>query len=464
MRKNMAKKTFLSIILFSFSLIIVLSLFSSGEAKDKPGSSSPDFSRLVPLAQKFINLLAESKWTEATSLYDQVMRKALPAEQLARLWAQLTQQYGAFQGQGITSTQVVGLYRIVYVECKFAQKSLSAKVVFNQEAKIAGLFFLPFSPPQPYTPPPYVKTSSFEEKEVSLGRPPWILPGVLTLPRGKEPKPAVVLVHGSGPNDRDETIGHNKPFKDLAWGLASRGIAVLRYDKRTKVYARELAQRKIHLTVEEEVIEDALQALDFLKKQPRINPNCLFLLGHSLGGLLAPRIAQRAASLRGIIIMAGPTMALEKIVIRQLKYLAWLDGYLSPEEKKKIEEAEAAAREIEAASAQKNPDLNRRLLGASLKYWVDLKNYDPIQTAASLSCALLILQGGRDYQVTKDDFQGWQAGLKEAPRVTFKLYPSLNHLFFSGQGPSSPAEYEKNNHVAREVIEDISKWIKEHCF
>lgn len=464
MKKNLAQKTFPFITLVGFILIIVLSLFSLEKAINTSGSPPSDFSRLVPLAQKFINLLAENKWTEATALFDQVMLKALPAEKLARIWTQLTKQYGPFKGQGVTSTQVVGRYRLVYVECKFTKNSLSAKVVFDQQAKIAGLFFLPFTPPQPYAAPSYVKTSSFVEKEVSIGQSPWILPGVLTLPRSKGPKPAVVLVHGSGPNDRDETIGPNKPFKDLAWGLASRGLAVLRYDKRTKVYAQELAQKKILMTVEEEVIEDALQAINFLKKQPQIKTDCLFLLGHSLGGLLAPRIAQRATSLRGIIIMAGPTVSLEKVIVRQLKYLAWLDGHLSPEDKKKISEAEAAAREIEAALSKKDLNLSRRFFGASLKYWIDLKKYDPIQTAASLSCALLILQGGRDYQVTKEDFQGWQKGLQKKPRVTFKLYPYLNHLFFPGKGPSSPAEYEKNGHVALEVIEDITDWIKAQCF
>jgi len=101
--------------------------------------------------------------------------------------------------------------------------------------------------------------------------------------------------------------------------------------------------------------------------------------------------------------------------------------------------------------------------GASLKYWFDLKKYNPVRTASSLCCPLLILQGGRDYQVTKEDFQGWQVGLKNNPQVTFKLYPSLNHLFFHGKGPSSPLEYEKNDHVALEVIENITQWIKTNC-
>src|SRR5262249_57372826 len=121
---------------------------------------------------------------------------------------------------------------------------------------------------------------------------------------GAGPFPGVGLAHGSGPNDRDETIAQNKPFKDLALGLASRGIAVLRYDKRTKVYPAKMAGLA-GLTVKDEVVDDAIAAASMLRSQPRIDPARVFVLGHSLGGMLVPRIAAADAKLAGVIVMAG---------------------------------------------------------------------------------------------------------------------------------------------------------------
>src|SRR5262249_29401225 len=163
--------------------------------------------------------------------------------------------------------------------------------------RIAGLRFRPpAAPAAPYSPPAYVTPASYTETEFTVGSGDWPLPGTLEMPVGAGPFPALVLVQGSGPNDRDETLFGNKPFKDLALGLASRGVAVLRYDKRTKVYQAKLAGVP-GLTVTEEVVEDALAAVKTLRAQPRIDPARVFVLGHSLGGMLIPRIAARPASL-----------------------------------------------------------------------------------------------------------------------------------------------------------------------
>ena len=182
-------------------------------------------------------------------------------------------------------------YEIVYVTCAFEQMSIDTRVVFTKDKQISGLFFSPTKKAAPpYQPPDYVKRGSFEEKEVKVGSGEWELPATLTLPVGDGPFPAVVLVHGSGPNDRDETIGPNRPFRDLAWGLASQGIAVLRYEKRTKEHASKLAAGLAGLTIKEEVLDDALAAVALLRKVPKIDPRKVFLLGHSLGAMYAPKL------------------------------------------------------------------------------------------------------------------------------------------------------------------------------
>lgn len=310
-------------------------------------------------------------------------------------------------------------------------------------------------------PADYVDQSSFTEREVTIESGEWSLPGILAMPQGEGPFPAVVLVHGSGPNDRDETIGVNKPFRDLAWGLASNGIAVLRYDKRSFVYGRASVEDITTFTVQDEVIDDALAAVNLLQGTEGINPQSVFVIGHSLGAMLAPRIAQQAPDLAGIVLLAAPGRSLIDVSLEQFDYLGTL-----PENQ--VEEAQAvleAYREELNAAAQidESTDLNAVFFGAPTSYWLDLQNYSQVQVAQGLSLPMLILQGARDYQVTMEDFAGWREALEDAPNVTFRSYPALNHLFLAGEGPSVPAEYNQPGHVPGEVINDLVNWIREHA-
>jgi hypothetical protein len=269
----------------------------------------------------------------------------------------------------------------------------------------------------------------------------------------------VVLVHGSGPHDRDETIGPNKPFRDLAWGLAERGVAALRYEKRTKQYAQQMARAK-ELTVNEETVDDARAAVHLLAGLPEIDSHRIVVLGHSLGGTLAPRIADGDPEIAGLIIMAGATRPLGELMVSQLEYLAHLDGTVDSTEANRIEEAEQAAAAI--ADPQLQPGDTVDVLGSKTpgSYWLDLREYYPAKAAASLSLPILILHGGRDYQVGAADLSGWQQALDGRPQVTIEIYPELNHLFMPGSGPSSPEEYATPGHVASQVLDDIAVWIK----
>ena len=329
--------------------------------------------------------------------------------------------------------------------CEFQRGKLDTKVVF-QGNKVTGLFFVPGR----YRPPFYADPSKFDEKDIQIGKGIWALPGTLSLPKGAGPFPAVVLVHGSGPHDRDETIGPNKPFRDLAQGLASRGIAVLRYEKRTKQHSIMMALSVNSITVKEETVDDAVAAVEALAAEKKIGR--VFVLGHSLGGMLLPRIGKASPKIAGFISLAGSTRPLEDLVLEQTRYL------LGGKEQDKLREIERQVAKAKSVS-EKTPS-NELPLGIPAKYWLDLRGYDPATAAGELQKPMLILQGERDYQVTMEDFVGWKKTLGSRKDVTFILYSKLNHLFMEGEGKSSPAEYSTPGNVAKAVIEDIAKWIK----
>lgn len=337
-----------------------------------------------------------------------------------------------------------------------ADKLNAITAVMNQS--LLKLRFL-----QDETAPPYADPALYTEQEVTISGGGFSLPGTLTMPKGEGPFPAVVLVHGSGPNDRDESLGPNRPFRDLAWGLASNGIAVLRYDKRTLIYGEKSAVPIENLTVKEESMDDALAAAALLRTTAGIDPTKVFILGHSLGGLLTPRITAQDSELAGAIIMAGNTRPLEDLMVIQTSYLAETDGTVSLAEKNQIDIVKKQVRNIKDLTDSQWGEKGLFILGAPAAYWLDLRSYNPVETARKLTQPLLILQGECDYQVTfKEDFQGWKDGLSDRTDVTFKSYAKLNHLFMvgTGTGAGTAEEYAIPGHIPLEVITDISAWIK----
>jgi dienelactone hydrolase len=391
--------------------------------------------------------------------FDDKMKAALPAGRLAVTWQGLVAQVGALKGcGGDVRVRAIADKQMVITPCEFERAKIDVQLAFDTANRISGFVMRPAAAAVPYEPPAYATPSSYTESDVTVGSGEWALPGTLTMPAGPGPFPAIVLVHGSGPNDRDETVGANRPFKDLALGLASRGIAVLRYDKRSKVYGAKMSDIP-GLTVKEEVIDDSMAAVALLRTQPKIDPARVFVLGHSLGGMLIPRIAAADPKLAGVVVMAGAARPIGVALVAQTLYLARADGMVSPAEQAQIAETVKLAEAIDAVTRE-DASRGKAVFNVPASYWLDLRGYDPPSAAKEVKLPMLVLQGERDYQVTMEEFAKWKAALGDRRDVTFRSYPSLNHLFEPGTGKSLPAEYNQASHVDQAVVDDIAVWIR----
>lgn len=426
-------------------------------------------------AQQIVTQLAQGDFVGAWQQMESTIRERFSAEQLRAGWQGVEAQMGPFKEQVGTHITPSPQGEIVVVTCAFGTINMDINVVFTRNDHIIGLTITPagyidqqinqqLAAHQDV--PAYARQDLFNEQEVVVGSGEWKLPGTLSLPVGDGPFPAVILVHGSGPNDRDETLGPNKPFRDLAWGLASQGIAVLRYDKRTRVYGPQIQQHLNTLRVQEEVIDDALDAVALLLHcAPQLDTQRIFVLGHSLGGYVIPLIGKDDAEIAGLIVMAGLARPLEDTILDQFTYIYSLDGTISPEHQQHLDEVKKQVEQV------KSPDLSPDTPAATLPfgipaaYWLTLRGYHPEAVAKTLSQPLLILQGESDYQVTMEDFQIWKDALAERKDTQFKSYPALSHLFMpvEGGGKATPATYAIPGHVAEEVLQDIASWIKLHA-
>jgi dienelactone hydrolase len=407
--------------------------------------------------RKALDLLLASRYPEFSQLLTAEAKGLLTADFLRdRVGAEL-KSFGKVEEISQPVTAPSGTNLIVSFPVRFSNATVNLQFTVTQSGQIAGLHFR--SPEDPLPPtwkrPSYSKTELFHERDVTVGADEWKLGGKFTSPAGKGPFPVVVLVHGPGPNDRDESIYATRIFEDIAEGLASRGIAVLRYDKRTKVYGPQMSD--LAFTLKEETIDDAVRALALARRQPEANPNRIFVLGHSLGGYAVPRIARQDGKLAGAIVLAGNARRIEDVSLAQTEFMLKAKGGASPDEQKRLDLMKAEAARVKGLMAEKdNPPV---LLGLPTAYYLDLKGYDPPLEARKLAIPMLFLQGERDFQVTLEDLALWKTGLAGAKNITFHTYSPLNHLFIAGEGPPSPAEYRKLGNVAPVVIDDIAGWV-----
>ena len=291
------------------------------------------------------------------------------------------------------------------------------------------------------------------------------LKGMLTLPsHAGGPVPAVVFVHGSGSSNMDEKVGKLTPFKDLAEGLAKHGVASIRYDKRSFAYGFKLLRdKKITLTVKEETVDDAILATEILKKDPRIDPEKIFIVAHSMGAMLAPRIDSEGGNYKGLILMAGTPRKLEEVMRGQLEEMRdsgkGLMKKIAEIQIRKILPMFDGLYELSDEEAKKKKVAG----GTTLYYFKEMGEHAAADYLTATEKPVLILQGEKDCQVKVDkDFGLYRKLLADRENVTFKLYEGLNHAFVPALYDNiikATKEFSKERHIGENVIVDIANWI-----
>lgn len=420
--------------------LVIATAPGAAYAADPQAATSPA-PRLTSdqVADSLFGALRSGDYDAAFHLFDARMQSAVPKEKLRTLWEEQVARLGAFRAwERITGDPSHGL-EVRLASLRFEKGEMKAMVAVEPtEARVASFFIRPATRPAAGHPA-YADTTRFRTVEVTVGSEPFSLPGTLALPVGAGPFPAVVLVHGSGPQDRDETIGANKVFRDIAEGLASKGIAVLRYDKRTLRYPEAMKSRP---TIDDEVVLDAVAAVGMLRARAEVDPKRIVVVGHSLGALLAPEIGLRSAPVSGVALLAPPGRKPWEIVLAQMRYLESPAG--------DIAEAERKAALLQAGK------LNEPFLGAPPSYWTDWAGRDGVAAARKLGRPILVLRGERDYQVGDEDLAIWRQGLANVAGAKFVTFPGLNHLFIEGAGKPGPAEYDTPGHVDVRVVDALA--------
>ena len=432
------KKTFLFALFLLFSTVAfsqnVISLFGK--------------------AGQFFELLEGEKYTEAHQFFSETEQAKITADNLKDLWANIKTKFGKVQSIDPIRSKVQGDFYTVTCDGQFEKDAQEFVLVFDKAEKLVGIFMPPKA--ASYVPPTYADTTLYQEKSVYLTSGKHQLAAIITVPKKATNFPIVVLVHGSGPGDMDETVGPNKPLKDIAIGLATKGIGSVRYVKRTLVYPGEF---NVAFTVKEEVTDDALAAVALAKTVKGADIKNIYLLGHSLGGMLAPRLSTLTPDLKGIIMLAAPARKLTDVIVEQNQYMFALAKDTTAAAKKGLQDVIASLGATRLTKLDKvKPD--SIILGLPASYWIDLNNYDQVATAKKLTKRIFIAQGGNDFQITQNDYNLWNTALNKKPTVRLKFYPEINHLLSPQTAKGDVSQYQVPVNVSEQLITDMANWIK----
>jgi hypothetical protein len=411
-------------------------------------------------AEEVINLLQEGDYQSVyNEWFSDELQASLSVEELENSWESQVQASGELID--VHSPEITKQSEdvdVIETEVEYRNVVFTVRMIFNVEQHLAG-FHLSDQMVNASLPDQVV------EEEIIVGEgTDFELNGKLTLPKeNQENLPAAVLVHGSGPSDQDEAVYAYKPFRDIAWHLAEEEIAVVRYNKRTFTYGEKMAQDLSELTVYEETVEDAIRATELLRNDERIDENNVYLIGHSLGGMLAPRIDVQGGDFAGLVLLAGSPRPLWEIIYDQnhaVLQSTIIDEAAKEEQKEIVDQEYQKAQQLHELTDEEAK--NTTVFGMSGYYLKEMDEYHAASIVSKLEKPILIMQGEDDFQVYYEkDFMAWKERLEDHENVTLISYPNLNHFFVDYSGPHEGTlkEYETPKQVDQEVMHDIGNWI-----
>ena len=438
------------------AMLLALTLLATGFALAE--------SDLKAQAEADCDALLAGDFAAVAARFDENMAAVLDADGLEQSWSAVAPLLGEYLGRGEAELVAQDGYTVAVLQARFANSNLKVQIAYDDAGRIGGMQMQPVAPE---TSDAAEETGPWTEIELTVeADPAYPLGATLCLPEGGDAAlpPVVVLVQGSGSSDRNEAILQNAPFRDIAHGLAELGVATLRYDKRTFIYPECAGDTGLDIDIRGEMLDDVNAAIELMRADERVDSSRIFVLGHSLGGMMVPAIAAENPDLAGAISMAGSLRRLWEIVYDQNQEA--IAAYVV------VELPEAQREQLDAQIAQIEADMetfrggigdlpdDQVLMGVPARYWRSLEEYAGDHFIDELDLPLLILQGDADFQVYADvDYPLWQEALAGRDNVTFCLYEGLNHLMMPTQGLRDTTEYVTPSHVREDVIADIADFV-----
>ncbi|OYU94471.1 MAG: hypothetical protein CFE21_15800 [Bacteroidetes bacterium B1(2017)] len=418
-----------------------------------------DYSIAEAKGNEIIQLFVNRKFAQIEGKVDSLYRSYYSATTFEKDWTELTGTYGAYVSSRPVNYEVNQYYNFIAFKIKLEDLPYVLNLSFNEKGYLIYVSFMPAH--KIYVAADYCDVSKFSERKVTINNGFYELPGLLSTPRNVEKAPLVIILMEAGPTDKDGSYEENKPYKDIAWALSTKGYAVYRYEKRSNTYGIYMQRDKAAyetFTPREDLLDDLYKAIDTLKTLPDIDPTKIYILGHGQGAMLAPLVAKERDDVHGIIMMGANAKRTQEMMIDQYKYLS----YVTPNKKKEYDEQTVNA--IRSMDKKLNPLTEHDKMPYSVQatYWIWLNKYKHVEITKKLKKPILILHGDRDYQVNMENYRMWQKELEKNPNVTLKDYPKLNHLFYSGEVESTYSEYYLKSNIPDYVINDLLAWLSSH--
>lgn len=409
---------------------------------------------LVEKSKTLAMQVVSGDFASVTAEFNDTLKASLSEADFQTGWEQVMVSAGSFEEY--YKTEIEEGSQVYHCILKFEESGVRLSFGYDADGKVQSIWTDFYA-----IPPELVENDRWKEQEISIpftsNGTEYQLTGVLTLPVGTEKPPIVIFVQGSGQSDYNEAIHENRPFQDIAWGLAEKGIASIRYNKR---YYQFPAQVPEAITVSDEVLEDVATAISFASGLESVENSRIYLIGHSLGGMLAPKIMKDNSQLAGMISLAGSPRHLADIVYDQnVDALNQMENINELQKQASLAQLKQMIDQVKSVS-----DLTdtTALIGQPACYWASLNEIDTVALVKELTVPMLFLQGTADFQVKVDtDFAAWKEALEGHENAHFQVYDGLNHLFMKTNGKTDISEYDTPGHVDQAVIDDISAFIQE---